>query len=193
MFDNFLLPLKAQYELKFNNNIYPYIVSNPDFYIPYVEYVFTHLEEKLLTNSYVTIIAVMRDHADRYVSDMVSELYHEAIVEADSRLSDLDDGTFAVSLHDRQYAERHYDFLMENEMSITSNLYGIVYLLIINVFHVIHHLCVEASNVGIYFSLFRIASVQDRSALTIIGTPTLEVIKRYDESFYDRLCMLAPV
>ena len=192
-FDNFLLPVKPEYVLLFNNNLRRYITQDTCFYTPYMEYVFEYLEDLLLANRFITVVAVMRNNPRAYVSDLVNELYISALQDADSRISDLDDGISNSSSADYNDALAYYEYLLTHEEAITSNFYYIIYFLIIDVFHVLYQLDIEASKMGISFSTFRLSGAASSNTLRVTAVPAMEVIKKYDKYYYDRLCVFATV
>lgn len=187
--NNALHPIRSNYTLTFANDINFFTSTNSSIYWTYVEELFNKLQDELLANRYLVVVNSMNYHRQEFVSAVVEEIYDWMIV---SSYVDIDDEE-QINPGGRCTAHDLCDYLNDNELEVKEKMFAIAVILIMTVFHPIHHFTISASNMGVTFNEFRIAHVPDKGPMVITCHTSTEVIKKYDGSWYDRISLLTPL
>lgn len=184
-----LYPVKYSYQLCFENTILDLIVEHPSYYNSCYEFLFEQIKDLLLSNMYLTIVNVMRYHRNDHLNTIVNDIYESSL---DSACADADEDS---TLDPLSYTDNHrlWDYLFRNETVVKTNLFHIADRIILRLFHPLHEFVVSAKNLGMYFSDYTLRLTNHNTAVIVTCMTHIEVIKKYDQHWYDRLSMLAAI
>ena len=184
-----LFPPKYSYRLCFENNVLEFLNKYPSYYNGWYEFLFEQVKDLLISGSYLTMVNVMRYHRIDHLTTMVDEMYDCSL---DSACADMDEDN---ELNPNVFTDNHqlWEYLFNNEFLVKDTLFQIADRMILSIFHPLHQFVVEAKHFGMHFSDFSYAMVNNKHAVSVSCVTHIEVIKKYDPSWYDRLSMLAPV
>lgn len=181
------VPLVGKYTLYFNNQITPYLATHTDFYTCWLDLMFEYFVDAILTNAYILVIDNIKTNKDAYIANFVDEAYNESL------FSIYHDITEVGSQEDNRDLEILHAYLYDNEAFVKDKMMFIIHHLIFDIFNNLYSFVLQANSNDVYFSNYNITPSKDVTTFIITCTPTMEVIKRYDASWYDRLCMFAPI
>lgn len=182
-------PPKHSYRLLFDNNIQLPSQDNPEFYEQWYDYIFEEIKDLLLNNDYLKMVNIMRYHRIAHIQNMVDEIYTCGL---ESTNIDMDEEDTAQP---GCYTTTHilWDYLFYNEHIVKSNLFTIADRLILTLFHPLHEFVIHSRTCGMSYSDFNFSKVRNGTAIEVMCTTNIEVIKNYDQNWYDRLSLLATV
>lgn len=165
----------------FNNVFQRYIEIYPAIYSEFVTLAFNDISNYIVTNKYLLIINMFREHfahfitskAERYYYDLYSFLVTEV---ASYEVTD-DINQMLV------YVKNHKD-------DILMTLPNLVIDIVVEITHQLYNYALTCANGGVSFSEFELKIVNHTTA-TVRCYVNMESIKKHDEQLYDRLTLFA--
>lgn len=184
-----MLPIRDRYSLLFEDNLSVYTQNCPSYYWSWIEYVFELMQDMLLSNEYIKVTVLMRNHRIEWLENMVESVYAESIESVRCDLEDDEENNQPLEPANVML----YNYLYDNPDEVTSRMFNIANYLIYTIFHPLYNFVAHAKNVGMTFTSFILSPIENTNTIQVSCITNIEVIKRYDKDWYDRLSLLAAV
>lgn len=199
--DSFFTNLRLDYVLYFEDVIGNLSLGDNPFYEHWFDDVFSHAKELLINNRYITVITMLRNNKQSYITNLIERQYKEVLDDllvavCDAGDYDADEYGNVYTTDSSDCAQRYQsqlDYLSDYEAPVKYNMFLIAQNIFMSIFYEIYRFSLECSKRGIRFSDLSYKKREDNMCYVVTCHINQEVIKVHDKNWYDRLSLLYTV